>query len=66
MLQNMEISNIVNSQKYRKELRSTLNQIMVGGASVYKSKEETNKFMEGVALVSSSVHYQISPELASE
>ena len=39
---------------------------MVGGASVYKSKEETNKFMEGVALVSSSVHYQISPELASE
>ena len=62
----MEVSHIENMPKYRKELRSFMNQIMVSAASVYKSKEESNKFMEGLALVSNNVHYQIMPEQAAE
>ena len=41
----MEISEISNEDKYKKELRSTLNQVMVGGASVFKSKEEKGAIM---------------------
>lgn len=43
-----------------------MNQVMVGGASVFKSHEENNSFMKGLSLMSNSVHYQFQPESASE
>ena len=57
MRRNLEISQITNQQKYLKQLRSTMNQVMVGGASVFKSKEEKNQVMQGISLMSNSVHY---------
>ena len=66
MRQNLEISNIENQDKYKKELRKTLNNVLVGGAAVYKAMEEKNSFMQGISLMSNSVHYQLQPEGASE
>ena len=53
----MEVSEINNLEKYKKELRSTMKQVMVGGASVFKSKEEKGAIMQGLSLMSNSVHY---------
>ena len=44
----------------------TLNQIMVGGASVFKSGEEENKFLQGFSFMGHGAVYQLAPKNASE
>mmetsp|Transcript_42851 Transcript_42851/g.56648 ORF Transcript_42851/g.56648 Transcript_42851/m.56648 type:complete len:98 (-) Transcript_42851:1024-1317(-) len=39
---------------------------MVGGASIFKSGEEANKFMKGFSLMGHGALYQLAPENASE
>ena len=48
------------------QLRLTLNQIMVGGASVFKSGEEPNKLLQGFSFMGHGAVYQLAPQNASE
>ena len=66
MNRNLIISEITNTKKYIKELRSTMDRIMAGGASVLKSTEEKNKLKRGLSLVSHSAIYNMQPHQASD
>ena len=43
-----------------------MNQIMVGGASVFKAGEEPNKFLQGFSFAGHGAVYQLAPQNASE
>jgi len=57
MLKNLEISEITNSEKYRKDLRFTMDRVMAGGATVFKGLSENGTFSRGVAMVTNGTFY---------
>lgn len=57
MLKNLEISEITNSEKYRKDLRFTMDRVMAGGATVFKGLSENGTISRGVAMVTNGTFY---------
>jgi hypothetical protein len=66
MIKNLEISEITNPEKYRKDLRFTMDRVMAGGATVFKGLAENGTISKGVALVTNGTFYQFRPDHASE
>ena len=66
MNRNLIISELRDQRKYLKELRQTMNSIMVSGASVLKCKEEKSSLFQGLSLIGHSAVYNLLPENASE
>ena len=66
MTQNLEISTIENPEKYAKDVRFTMNQIMSNGATVFKSLQEKGSIKQGMAFLTNGAFYQLQPQQASD